>query len=121
MKKKMGLINKMADTIRKGLRNFLQVNPVTQNTIIIDEGMDFLTSCVKNRIWYTGKSKQLTELYKQLSVPSTMFWKAPMTVGQEIRKIHIDIPSIIVDTIANIILTDYNGIEIKSENTTLYE
>jgi hypothetical protein len=121
MKKKMGLINKMADTIRKGLRNFLQVNPATQNTIIIDEGMDFLTSCVKNRIWYTGKSKQLTELYKQLPVPSTMFWKAPMTVGQEIRKIHIDIPSIIVDTLANIVLTDYNGIAIKNGSTTAHE
>lgn len=116
----MGLINKMADTIRKGLRNFLNVTPAPESTIVINEGIDFLTSCVKNRIWYAGKSRQLTELYSQLDVPSTMFWKARMTKGREIRKIHVNIPSMIVDTIVNIIMTDFNGVEITSKNTTAY-
>ena len=78
---KMGLISKMADTIRKGLRDFLSINSASENTIVISEGVDFLASCAKNRIWYIGKSNQLTELYRQLDVPSTMFWKAPMTKG----------------------------------------
>lgn len=116
----MGLISKMADTIRNGLRNFLQYNSAPENTIIINEGMDFLSSCVKNRIWYTGKSKQLSELYSQLDVPSTMFWKATMTRGREIQKIHVNIPAMIVDTIANIVMNDYNGIEISNKNTTAY-
>ena len=112
----MGLIRKMADTIRKGLRDFLNINPASENTIIIDEGVDFLASCVKNRIWYVGKSKQLSELYAQLDVPSTMFWKAAMTKGQEIRKIHVSLPALIVDTVANIVMSDYNGIEVSEEN-----
>lgn len=116
----MGLINKMADTIRKGLRNFLNINPAPGNTIVINEGIDFLTSCVKNRIWYAGKSRQLTELYSQLDVPSTMFWKARMTRGREIRKIHVNMPSMIVDTVVNIIMTDFNGVEVTSKNTTAY-
>ena len=116
----MGLIHKMAETVRTGLRNFLNINPATANTIIINEGMDFLTSCVKNRIWYIGKSKQLTELYSQLDVPSTMFWKAQMTRGREIQKIHVNIPAMIVDTITNIVMNDYNGIEITSKSTTAY-
>lgn len=117
----MGLINKMADTIRKGLRNFLKINPAFENTIIINESMDFLTSCVKNRIWYTGKSKQLTEFYGQIDAPSTMFWKAQMTKGREIRKIHVGLPALIIDTIVNIIMSDYNGIEITSKNTSTFE
>ncbi len=116
----MGLIQTMANKLRKGLRNFLQINPASENIIIIDEGMDFLTSCVKNRIWYAGKSKQLTDLYGQLDVPSTMFWKAPMTQGMEIRKIHIPLASLIVDTIAKIVVSDYNGVEITSKNSTYY-
>lgn len=112
----MGLIRKMADTIRKGLRDFLNINPASENVIIIDEGVDFLASCVKNRIWYVGKSKQLSELYAQLDVPSTMFWKAAMTEGQEIRKIHVSLPALIVDTVANIVMSDYNGIEVSEEN-----
>ncbi len=116
----MGLIQTMADKLRRRLRNFIQVNPAPKNIITIDEGMDFLTSCVKNRIWYVGKSKQLTELYEQLDVPSTMFWKAPMTRGMEIRKIHIPLASLMVDTIAKIVISDYNGVEITSENSTYY-
>lgn len=114
----MGLIRKMADTIRRGLRDFLNINPASENVIIINEGVDFLASCVKNRIWYVGKSKQLSELYAQLDVPSTMFWKATMTKGQEIRKIHVSLPALMVDTVANIVMSDYNGIEISDENST---
>ncbi|MEE1219561.1 MAG: phage portal protein [Ruminococcus sp.] len=112
----MGLISKMADTIRKGLRDFLSINSTSENTIVISEGVDFLASCAKNRIWYIGKSNQLTELYRQLDVPSTMFWKAPMTKGREIRKIHIPLPSLMVDTVANIVMSDFNGIEVSDEN-----
>lgn len=117
----MGLINKMADTIRKGLRNFLNINPAPENIITINEGMDFLSTCVKNRIWYSGKSKQLSELYSQLDVPSTMFWKVPMTQGQEIRKIHVGLPALIVNTITNIVMSDFNGFEITDKNSTASE
>jgi hypothetical protein len=116
----MGLIKKMADRVRKGLRNFIQYNPAMEHTIIIDENMSRLTNCIKNRIWYNGKSKQLSQLYSQLDVPSTMFWKARMTRGQEIRKIHVGLPSMVVDTIANIVMSDYNGVEITSKNSTSY-
>lgn len=116
----MGLINFMADKIRQGMWHFLQVNPAQKSLIIIDENMDFLTSCTKNRIWYIGKSKQLSQLYRQLDVPNEMFWKAPMTVGMEIRKIHIPIASLTVDTMAKIVMSDYNGVEIESKSNTRF-
>lgn len=116
----MGLINFMADKIRQGMWHFLQVNPANKSLIIIDENMDFLTSCTKNRIWYAGKSKQLSQLYSQLDVPNEMFWKSRMTAGMEIRKIHIPLASLIVDTIAKIVMSDYNGVEIASKNSTSY-
>ncbi len=114
----MGLIQKMTDKIRIGLRNFIQFNPAPETTIIINENLDHLTSCVKNRIWYRGISKQLSQLYEQLDVPNTMFWKAKMTHGQEIRKIHVALPALIVDTLTNIIISDYNGIKITDKNST---
>lgn len=116
----MGLINFMADKIRQGMWHFLQYNPAQKSLLIIDENMDFLTSCAKNRIWYAGKSKQLSQLYSQLDVPETMFWKSRMTAGMEIRKIHIPLASLIVDTIAKIVMSDYNGVEIASKNSTSY-
>ena len=116
----MGLINFMADKIRQKMWHFLQVNPASKSLLIIDENMDYLTSCAKNRIWYAGKSKQLSQLYGQLDVPNTMFWKSPMTSGMEIRKIHIPLASLIVDTIAKIVMSDYNGVEITSKSSTSY-
>ena len=111
----------MADTVRKGLRSFLRITSASDTTITISEGVNHLTDCAKNRIWYWGKSKQLQELYESLDVQKTMFWKARPTAGQEIQKIHVAIPALMVDVITNILKTDFNGIEIHNNNTTEYE
>ena len=111
----------MADTVRKGLRSFLRITSASDTTITISEGVNYLTDCAKNRIWYWGKSKQLQELYGSLDVQKTMFWKARPTAGQEIQKIHVAIPALMVDVITNILKTDFNGIEIHNNNTTEYE
>lgn len=116
----MGLVNFMADKIRQGMWHFLQFNPAQKSLITIDENMDFLTSCAKNRLWYAGKSKQLSQLYEQLDVPNEMFWKSEMTKGMEIRKIHIPLASLIVDTMAKIVTSDYNGVEIANKSSTSY-
>lgn len=116
----MELINKVANKIRKGLRSFLQITPASEFTVTINESVDHLSNCAKNRIWYWGKSKQLSSLYSQIDEPSTLFWKAIPTVGQEIRKIHIPLSALIVDTIANIVMDDYNGIEINDKNSTIH-
>lgn len=58
----------MADTVRKGLRSFLRITSASDTTITISEGVNHLTDCAKNRIWYWGKSKQLQELYGSLDV-----------------------------------------------------
>ena len=117
----MELISKMADKVREGLRSFLQIVPAAQNTIIIDEGLDFLTNCAKNRIWYAGKSRQLSQLYSSLGgVQSTMFWAAPMTQGIEIRKLHTGLAKIVVDVLGYIIVNDFNGTEISTEGSKTY-
>lgn len=117
----MGLISKMADKMREGLRTFLQVTPAPENVIIIEEGMDFLSNCAKNRIWYNGKSRQLSQLYSSLNgVQKTMFWAAPMTRGIEIRKLHTGLPKIVIDMLTYIIINDFNGAEISSKGSTVY-
>ena len=110
----MELIGKMADKVREGLRSFLKIQSTPQNTVLIDEGMDFLTNCAKNRIWYNGKSRQLSQLYTSLNgVPKTMFWAAPMTKGLEIRKLHTGLAKIVIDMLSYIVVNDFNGMEIS--------
>lgn len=116
----MGLINRMADTIRTGLRNFLHITKAPDRTITVDEASNHLTECFINRIWYNGNGRQLSQLYKQLDTDKTGFWSAKCTTGLEIRKIHTGLPALMCDTIANIVVADYNGTEVTSKSTTAY-
>lgn len=105
---------KFMETVRNKIRSFLKIEPPSVNQITIQQRLDFYTNAVKNRIWYRGSSQEIAELYNQLDVPSTMFWKASSTAGMEIRKIHTGLPSLIVKVIANIIVNDFDGIEIQN-------
>lgn len=62
----MGLINRMAESIRSGIKNFLQITPASDKTITVTETSNHLTECFINRIWYWGNSRQLAELYRQI-------------------------------------------------------
>lgn len=104
----MGLI----DYMRNKIRSFLRVDGTNNTPITIEQKLDFYANSVKNRIWYRGDSAELAQLYGQLDVPVTMFWKASCTKGMEIRKIHTGIPKIIVKVLTNIVINDYNGVEI---------
>nr|DAP91057.1 MAG TPA: portal protein [Caudoviricetes sp.] len=116
----MGLINRMADTIRTGLRNFLHITKAPDRTITIDETSNHQTECFINRIWYNGNGKQLSQLYRQLDTNNTRFWSARCTTGLEIRKIHTGLPALICETLVNIVIADYNGTDVTSKNSTAY-
>lgn len=103
----MGLIN----TVREKLRSFLRIEPPQQSTITIQQKLDYYANAAKNRIWYRGNSYELSQLYNQLDVSPTVFWKASCTKGMEIRKIHTGLPKLIVDTLSNIIINDFNGVD----------
>lgn len=116
----MGLINRMAESIRSGIKNFLQITPASDKTITVTETSNHLTECFINRIWYWGNSRQLAELYRQIDTNKTMFWAAKSTKGLEIRKIHTGLPALICETLVNIVISDYNGTDVTSKNSTAY-
>ena len=72
----MGLIQKMTDKMRDGLRRFLQLTPAPENVIVIDEGLDFLANCAKNRIWYHGKSRHQGKKHRYPS--RILTWQQPV-------------------------------------------
>lgn len=109
----MGWINKMADSIRTGIKSFLRIEPaINLSEILINEKLNFETNAIKNTIWYRGDSEEISQLYSQMDAQSTMFWKATCTKGREIRKIHTGLPSLIVDTLVSITIADLNDIEV---------
>ncbi len=103
------------DKIRTGIKTWLRIQPAQANSIQIQETLDYEGNAIKNRIWYRGDSEEISQMYKQLPGDSTRFWKAVPTRGMEIRKIHVGLPGIIVDTLANIVVADMNDIKLDSK------
>ena len=109
----MGLI----DYMRNKIRSFLRVDGANNAPITIMQKLDYYGNVAKNRIWYRGDSSELSQLYGQIDVQPTMFWKATCTKGMEIRKIHTGLPKLIVKTLTDIIINDYNGVEFTDQPT----
>lgn len=100
------------EKVRKRLRDFLEIDTEKNKTIHIKQALDFFANASKNLIWYRGESRELSELYENIEAPTEMFWKAVSSRGLEIRKIHTGIPKLIVKTLVNILLHDYNGADV---------
>lgn len=107
----VNIFNKMAEKIRSGIKTWLRIEPAQQGTINIRETLDYEGNAIKNRIWYRGDSEELSQLYSQIDGDRTRFWAATSTKGLEIRKIHVGIPALIADTLANVVVTDMNEID----------
>lgn len=112
----MGVIHKLSDNIKRGLRNWLQIQPSSPYSIQIQEVMDFELSAIRNRIWYRGDGNELEQLYQQSQeyADKYKFWASRCTPGMEMRKIHTGLPGLIVRILSGIVLEDMNDFEFES-------
>ena len=113
----MGWIDRVSNNIKKGIRNWLQVQPASAYVINIQEVADFELSAIRNRIWYRGDSNELEQMYMQNPdyADKTKFWASKSSPGMDMRKIHTGLPALIVRTLSNIVLADLNDFEFESE------
>lgn len=81
--------------------------------ITINASLDYEANAAKNRIWYRGDASELSQLYAELNSRGGIgtFWGAKCSPGNEILKRHTGLPSIIVDTLASVTLTDLGRVE----------
>lgn len=113
----MGLIKKMSDNIKKGIRSWLQIQPAQSYTIQIQELMDFELHAIRNRIWYWGNGNKLEQMYQQSPeyADKTKFWASKSSPGMEMRKIHTGLPGLIVRILSGIVMSDMNDFEFTSD------
>lgn len=113
----MGLIKKMSENIKKGIRSWLQVQPAQPYAIQIQEVMDFELSVIRNRIWYRGDGNELEQMYQQNPeyADKTKFWASKCSPGMEMRKIHTGLPGLVVRILSSIVLADMNDFEFTSD------
>ena len=101
------------EIVKDKMQSWLEIKPTSPRAIVIQRDEDLQIYFAKNKIWYIGDENELSELYKQIGNQSQTFWGGVPTVGLEIKKNHSGLPKLIVNTITNIVIDNYNGIESK--------
>ena len=109
---------KMSNNIKKGIRNWLNVQEANPYAINIQEVMDFELSAIRNRVWYRGDGNELEQMYQQNPdyADKTKFWASKCSAGLEMRKIHTGLPGLVVRTLTSIVLTDMNDFDFANES-----
>ena len=113
----MGLIGKMSEGIKRGIRSWLNITPSAPYNIQINEVMDFELNAIRNRIWYRGDGNELEQLYRSMTeyADKFKFWASKSTPGMEMRKIHTGLPGLIVKVLAAVVLSDMNNFEFEDK------
>ena len=107
------------EVAKEKLQSWLEIRNSNPKAIIVNRKEDLQIYFAKNKIWYTGDSDELQDFYKQIEGKETTFWASVPTTGLEIKKSHSGLPKLIANTLTNIVIDNYNGIE--SDNTIKLE
>lgn len=96
------------------IRNWLDIQPATEQTIILQESTTFQTEVFRSQVWYRGEAEELFQFFRQLSSTGkqTGFW-ASVPRNENVRRIHSGIPAIIADTLAYLVKSDMDEIELS--------
>ena len=56
-------MSKFGEKVKSMLRNWLQIQPAAQNSIVLQEPLSHQASVIRNQIWYRGEAAELEQLY----------------------------------------------------------
>lgn len=101
--------------VKRMIKGWLEIDEGDVQKIKIKERFNFDTNAVKNRIWMRGDPIELDQLYKQFEDNDGSFWGSVPQRGNELRKIHTGLPSIMVDVLTNVVVRDMNDIDACDE------
>ena len=112
-------MGKFGEKVKSMVRNWLQIQPATVNSIVIQEPLSFQASVIRNQIWYRGDASELEQLYKQLGAQdptnAARWWAAVPGNNLKLRKIHSGLPAILVDTLAYLVKSDMDDVTFKGD------
>lgn len=111
----------MSENIKRGVRNWLQIQPSGPYSIQIQRIVDFEFSAIRNRVWYCGDGGELEQAYQQSPewADRWKFWASRCSPGMEMRKIHTGLPGLIVRILSGIVLSDMNDFEFSDSKHEL--
>lgn len=112
----MKWMDKLNESIKKGVRSWLNVTPASPYAFQINEMLDFEGHAIRNRIWYRGDSNELEQFYQQNReyADRYKFWASKCSPGMEMRKLHTGLPGLTVRMLASVVLPDMGEFEFEN-------
>lgn len=98
------------------IKNMFTIKPPQSLQVDIEQLTNFEGHTFINKIWYRGDANELDQLYRQIHdhiQNNDNFWSSTPTKHSSIRKIHTGLPSMIVDTLADISTDDLDDVEVE--------
>lgn len=100
------------------IRNWLNIEHAAGASISILEPLTLESEIFRNKIWYRGDPSELQQFYMQTDdmIGNTAFWAQKSSSGINFRKIHSGLPSLVVDTLSDIVCNDLIGISVGDKD-----
>lgn len=103
---------KIGERFKAMIQNWLNIVPAMNRSIVLQELFPREIEIMRSQLWYRGDSYELYQFFNQLGANSGGFWESvPET--EKVRKIHSGLPAIIVDTLAYIVSSDLDNVDVK--------
>lgn len=107
----------LIDRIKNFIFKWFHINKKYKTSLSINESINYQENILKNKILYNGRPSELEQLFKQLSdFDPTSFWGSSCAKGNNIRKLHVGIPKLIVNTLTNVSCQDFDSIKLSDVN-----
>jgi len=106
----------IGEKVKTMLQNWLNIVPASDQSFTLMEVSTFQAEVAKAKIWYRGDSNELSQFFKQVQEygSKTSFWESAPQY-KNIRKIHSGLPAIIADTLAYLVSSDLDTIDVDSD------
>lgn len=106
---------KLGKKVKQMIRNWLNVVEASEQSITLMESTTFDTEVLRAQLWYRGDADELFQFFRQLNKhgDKTAFWESVPTGNDRIRKIHSGLPAVIADTLAYIVKSDLDVVDIQ--------
>ena len=103
---------KLGERVKAMLQNWLNIVPAAKQSVVLQEKLPRELEVLRAQLWYRGDAAELRQFFQQIGDKSGGFW-ASVPGKSGIRKIHSGLPAIIADTLAYIVYSDMDDIQVE--------
>lgn len=110
----MGIVDKFKERIAA----WLNITQMPSRSITVQELYGYEANVMKNRILYRGDPSEIEQFFHQVAhdkVARARFWASSPSKGMNIRKIHSGLPSMIVNTLTDVVIADFLSVDIGNK------